>query len=106
MGGKQVILRLRKEGKSFRAIGQTMGIASTTICNVLKKKETIGVLSNRGQTGRPSNTTEVNGRKIVRAAKISISAITNNLSAGVKVSPLISRKKSEGQIGICEEVQR
>ena len=43
MGEKQTILKLRKEGKSIRAIGQTLGIASTTIWNVLKKKETTGV---------------------------------------------------------------
>ena len=47
MGEKQAILKLRKEGKSIRAIGQTLGIACTTNWNILKKKETTGVLSNR-----------------------------------------------------------
>ena len=39
MGEKQAILKLRKKGKSIRAIGQTLGIASTTIWNVLNKKK-------------------------------------------------------------------
>jgi len=47
MGEKQAIVKLRKGGKLIRVIGQTLGIASTTIWNVLKKKETTGVLSNR-----------------------------------------------------------
>ena len=46
-GEKEAILNLRKEGKSIRAIGQALAIATTTIWNVLKKKETTGVLSNR-----------------------------------------------------------
>lgn len=91
MGEKQAIVKLRKEGKSTRAIGQTLGIASTTIWKVLKKKETTGVLSNRRPTGRPRKTTVVDDRNIVRAVKktpkTSVSDITNDLhSAGVKVS--------------------
>lgn len=38
MGEKQVISKLRKEGKSVRAIGQTLGIASNTIRNVLREE--------------------------------------------------------------------
>lgn len=87
MGEKQAIVKLRKEGKSTRAIGQTLGIASTTIWNVLKKKETTGVLSNRRPTGRPRKTTVVDDRNIVRAVKktpkTSVSDISNDLhSAG------------------------
>lgn len=47
VGEKQAIVKLREDGKSLRAIAQTLAIASTTIWNVLKKKETIGVLSHR-----------------------------------------------------------
>ena len=39
MGEKQVILKLREDGKSISVIAQTLAIASTTIWNVLKKKE-------------------------------------------------------------------
>ena len=68
MGEKQAILKLRKKGKSIRAIGQTLGIASTTIWNVLNKKKTTGV-RNRCRTGWPRKTTVVDDRNIVRAVK-------------------------------------
>lgn len=129
MGEKQAIVKLRKEGKSTRAIGQTLGIASTTIWNVLKKKETTGVLSNRRPTGRPRKTTVVDDRNIVRAVKktpkTSVSDITNDLhSAGVKVSqstvgrrlreqkyrghttrckPLISRKNQKARLKFAKK---
>lgn len=53
MRGKQVILKLKKEGKPVKGITQTMGVANTTIWieNVPEKKETIGVLSDRQLTG-------------------------------------------------------
>lgn len=38
MEEKQAILKLRKEENLIRAIRQTLGIASTAIQNVLKKK--------------------------------------------------------------------
>ena len=46
MGEKQAYLKLREGGKSIRAIRQTLAVASTTIWNVLKKKETTGVPGN------------------------------------------------------------
>ena len=42
MGGKQAIVKLRKEGKSIRGIAQTLGIANTTIWSGPKKKGTAG----------------------------------------------------------------
>lgn len=91
IGEKQAILRLRKEGKLIRAIGQTLGIANKTVFNILKKKETIGVLSNRHRIGWPRKTTEVDEKKIVRAMrkhpKTAVSEITKNFHrAEVKVS--------------------
>eukprot|EP00064_Thunnus_orientalis_P000139 superscaffoldBa00000006_g139 len=102
MGEKQAILKLRKEGKSIRAIGQTLGIASTTIWIVLKKKETTGVLNNRHRTGRPRKTTVVDDRNIARVAKknpkTSVSHITNDLhSAEVKVSQSTFRNDSNSR---------
>lgn len=38
MGEKQAIVKLTKEEHLFRAVGQTLGITSTTIWNILKKK--------------------------------------------------------------------
>lgn len=72
----------------IRAIGQTLGIANKTIFNVLKKKETIGVLSNRHRIGWPRKTTEVDEKKkIVRAMrkhpKTTVGVITKNFHRAV-----------------------
>jgi hypothetical protein len=119
MGEKQAIVKLRKEGKSTRAIGQTLGIASTTIWNVLKKKETIGVLSNRRRTGRPRKTTVVDDRNIVRAVKTtpktSVSDITNDLRCKgrlreqkyrghtTRCKPLISSKNRKARLKLAKK---
>ena len=102
MGEKQAIVKLREDGKSIRAIAQTLAIASTTIWNVLKKKETTGVLSNRRGTGRPRKTAAVDDRNIVRAVKkdpkTTVSDISNNLQrAGVKVSQSTVRRRLHEQ---------
>uniref|UniRef100_A0A3B1IQX0 Transposase Tc1-like domain-containing protein n=1 Tax=Astyanax mexicanus TaxID=7994 RepID=A0A3B1IQX0_ASTMX len=102
MREKQAILKHRKEGKSIRAIGKTLGIATTTIWNVLKKKETTGVLSNRRRTGRPRKTTPTDERRIVLAVKknpkTTVSQITSDLHrAGVKVSQSTVRRRLREQ---------
>ena len=79
-----------------------MPIASTTIWNVLKKKETTGVLSNRRRTGRPRKTTAVDDRNIVRAVKkdpkTTVVGISNKLQrAGVKVSLSTVRRRLHEQ---------
>lgn len=61
MGEKQAILKLReKKRKLIEVIAQALGIANTTIWNVLEKKETITVLTARHQTLQPKYTTVVN----------------------------------------------
>ncbi|KAF0047695.1 hypothetical protein F2P81_001328 [Scophthalmus maximus] len=90
MGEKEAIVKLREDGKSIRAIAQTLAITSTTTWNVLKKKETTGVLSNRRRTGTPRKTTAVDDRNIVRAvkkdSKTAVGDISNNLQrAGLKL---------------------
>lgn len=50
MGEKQAILKMRKEWKLIRVIGQILGIPRKIIWNVLKKGEIIGVLSNKHWT--------------------------------------------------------
>uniref|UniRef100_A0A673FSC5 Transposase IS30-like HTH domain-containing protein n=1 Tax=Sinocyclocheilus rhinocerous TaxID=307959 RepID=A0A673FSC5_9TELE len=83
MGEKQAIVKLREDGESIRAIAQTLAQASTTIWNVLRKKETTGVLSNRPRTGRPRKTSAVDDRNIVTAVKkdpkTTVSDISKNL---------------------------
>lgn len=102
MEEKLDILKLRQEGKSIRAVSQALGIANTTVWNILKKQETTGVLTTRHRTGRPRKTTAVDDRNIVRAVKknpqITVSNITNNLHlAGVKVSQSTVRRRLREQ---------
>ncbi len=52
-----------------QTIAQTLAIASTTIWNLLRKKETTGVLSNTPRTGRSRKTSAVDDRNIVTAVK-------------------------------------
>ena len=95
-------MKLREDGKSIRAIAQILAIASTTIWNVLKKKETTGVLSNRRRTGRPRKTTAVDDRNIVRAVKkdpkTTVVDISNHLQRrGVKVTLSAVRRRLHEQ---------
>ncbi len=88
--------------KSIRAIAQTLAIASTTIWNVLKNRETTDVLSNRPRTGRPRKTSVVDDRNIVtdvkKDPKTTVSVIRNNLQrAGVKVSQSTVRRRLHEQ---------
>ena len=86
MGEKQAISKLREDGKSIRAIAQPLAIARTTIWNVLKKKETTGVLSNRCWTGRWRKTSAVDDKLLwEKNPETTVSDITNNSSIGVYV---------------------
>lgn len=102
MKEKQDIVKLKKEGKSIRAISQELGIANTTVWNVLKKHETTGLLTTRHRTGRPRKTSAVDDRKIVRAVKknpqTTVSSITNSLLlAGVNISQSTVRRRLREQ---------
>ncbi len=62
LGEKQAIVKLREDEKSNQTIAQTLAIASTTIWNLLRKKETTGVLSNTPRTGRSRETSAVDDK--------------------------------------------
>ncbi len=97
-GRKQATLKLREDGKSIRAIAQTLIIARTTIWNVLKKTETSGVLNNRRRTGRLRKTAAVDDRNIVRAVEKNpktVSDITNNLQRAGVSQPAVHRRLQE-----------
>ena len=46
---KQAIIRLKKN-KPIREIAKTLGVAKSTVWNILKKKERTGELSNKQKT--------------------------------------------------------
>ncbi len=66
---KQAIIRLKKQNKPIREIAKTLGVAKTTVWNILKKKERTGELSNTKRPGRPRKTTVVDDRRILSLVK-------------------------------------
>uniref|UniRef100_A0A8C5MV28 Transposase Tc1-like domain-containing protein n=1 Tax=Leptobrachium leishanense TaxID=445787 RepID=A0A8C5MV28_9ANUR len=88
---KQAIIRLKKQNKPIREIARTLGVAKTTVWNILKKKERTGELSNTKRPGRPRKTTVVDDRRILSLVKktpfTTVGQIKNTLQeVGVCVS--------------------
>ncbi len=88
---KQAIIRLKKQNKPIREIAKTLGVAKTTVWNILKKKERTGELSNTKRPGRPRKTTVVDDRIILSLVKktpfTTVGQIKNTLQeVGVCVS--------------------
>ncbi len=88
---KQAIIRLKKQNKPIREIAKTLGVAKTTVWNILKKKECTGELSNTKRPGRPQKTTVVDDRRILSLVKntpfTTVGQIKNTLQeVGVCVS--------------------
>ncbi len=94
---KQAIIRLKKQNKPIREIAKTLGVAKTTVWNILKKKERTGELSNTKRPGRPRKTTVVDDRRILSLVKktpfTTVGQIKNTLQeVGVCVSSQQSRE--------------
>ena len=62
---KQAIIRLKNQNKPIREMAKTLGVAKSTVWNILKKKERTGELSNTRRPRRPRKTTVVNDRRIL-----------------------------------------
>ncbi len=129
---KQAIIRLKKQNKPIREIAKTLGVAKTTVWNILKKKERTGELSNTKRPGRPQKTTVVDDRRILSLVKktpfTTVGQIKNTLQeVGVCVSKsTIKRRlhqseyrrfttrcktigepqKQEGQIRVCQTTSK
>ncbi len=103
---KQAIIRLKKQNKPIREIAKTLGVAKTTVWNILKKKERTGELSNTKRPGRPRKTTVVDDRRILSLVKktpfTTVGQIKNTLQeVGVcssSSSPLLSLVTSTSEI--------
>ena len=66
---KQVIIMLKNQNKPIREIAKTLGVAKSTVWNILKKKERNGELSNTKRRGRPWKTTVVDDGRILSLVK-------------------------------------
>ncbi len=78
-------------GSVTREMAKTLGVAKTTVWNILKKKERTGELSNTKRPGRPRKTTVVDDRIILSLVKktpfTTVGQIKNTLQeVGVCVS--------------------
>ena len=90
---KQAIIRLKNQNKpnKIREIVKTLGVAKSTVWNILKTKERTGELSNAKIPRRPQKTTVVDDRRIISLVKKSpfttVGQIKNTLQeVGVCVS--------------------
>ena len=88
---KQAIIRLKNLNKPIREIAKTLGMAKSTVSNILKKKECNSELSNTKRPGRLWKTTVVGDRIIISLVKknlfTTVGQIKNSLQeAGVCVS--------------------
>ncbi|XP_039537119.1 uncharacterized protein LOC120485411 [Pimephales promelas] len=80
-----------KKNKSIREIAKILGVAKSTVWNILKKKERTGELSNTKRPGRPRKTTVLDDRRILSLVKktpfTTVNQIKNTLQeVGVCVS--------------------
>ena len=97
---KQAIIRLKNQNKPIREIAKTLGVAKSTVWNILKKKECTSELSNTKRPGRPRKTTVVDDRRILSLVKknpfTTAGQIKNTLQeAGVCVSKSTIKRRLE-----------
>ncbi|TKS81341.1 Transposable element [Collichthys lucidus] len=88
---KQAVIRLKNLNKPIREIAKTLGVAKSTVWNILKNKECTGELSNTKRPRRPRKTTVVDDRRTLSLVKktpiTTVGQIKNTLQeVGVCVS--------------------
>ena len=94
---KQAIIRLKNQNKPIREIAKILGVAKSTVWNILKKKEH-QELRNTKRPGRPWKTTVVADRRILSLVKknpfTTVGQIKNTLQeVGVCVSKSTIKKR-------------
>ncbi len=121
---KQTIVRLQKQNKSITEITGTLGVATSTVSYILRKKECTTELSNIKRHGRPRRTTVVDDRWILSMVKknpFSTSSQEKNTLQEVDVSLSKSTIKrrlhqskyrgyttrcKQGQIRLCQKASK
>ena len=86
---RQAIIRLKNQNKPIREIAKTLGVAKSTVWNILKKKKRTGELSDTKRPGRPRKTTVVDDRRILSLVK------ENPLTTVGKI------KNTLQEVGVC-----
>lgn len=88
---KEAIVRLKNQRMTIREISVALGVANTTVWNILKKVESTGTLSNSHRPGRPRKTSKVEDRRIQSMVKKNPSTTSSQIKrtlqeAGVSLS--------------------
>ncbi len=96
---KQAIIRLKKTNKPIREIAKTLGVAKTTVWNILKKEERTGKAQQHQKTRKTTETTVVDDRRILSLVKktpfTTVGQIKNTLKeVGVCVSKSNNQEKT------------
>ena len=66
---KQAIIRLKNPNEPIREMAKTLGVAKSTVWNILKKKERTSELISTKRPVRPQKTTVVDDRRILSLVK-------------------------------------
>ena len=83
---RQIILDLRKDGKSFRFIAKLVHKPLSTIHYIVKKFNEDNIVANRPRTGRPSKLSERDERFIVRKIKKNPFESSSNIASELNES--------------------
>ena len=107
---KQAIIRLKNPNEPIREIAKTLGVAKSTVWDILKKKERTCELINTKRPVRPQKTTVVVDRRILSLVKktpfTTVGQIKNTLQEiGVCVSKsTIKRRLHQSEYSVYHKM--
>lgn len=94
---RKIIIKLWKEGKSFRKIGQTIGRTYSSIQRVINNFKETGILTSKPRSGRPKILSVREERSIINMAKV---------NPRITSSKIIGNVKQMFKKSICAETAR
>lgn len=97
VGERKIIIKLWKEGKSFRKIGQTVGRTYSSVQRVINNFKATGILTSKPRNGRPEKLSFREERKIICMAK------TNPRTTSTKIVENVQQTFNKK---ICAETAR
>ena len=67
---RKIIIKLWKDGESFRKIGQTIGRTYSSVQRVVNNFKKTGILTSKPRSGRPKILSAREERKIINMVKV------------------------------------
>lgn len=83
---RNIILKLRKEGKTYREIGQIVGRSHSSVQYVVESFNSTGSILSKSRSGRPRKLTEREERTILQAVKRNPRITASKISENIKNS--------------------